>query len=110
MKIYQSSQIFEELLEQSTKRSEKKYYHRILGILNSLDERNLTGEERHSIEEKLDELNLNIKPVPSFREVKQRTEQLLKFLRASLSLIPQGYYMTLGISLGLAFGAALVDS
>ena len=107
MKINQLSKNIEERLEQSTKRSEKKYYQRILQLINSLEERALKREDRQSIEEKIDELQLSMAPVSSFKEIKQSTQELLKFLRIRFSLIPQGYYMTLGISLGVAFGAAL---
>lgn len=106
MKINQLCKNIEERLEQSTKRSEKKYYQRILQVINSLEERTLKGEDRQSIEEKIDELQLGMAPVSSFKEVKRSTQQFLEFLRTRFSLIPQGYYMTLGISFGLAFGAA----
>ena len=107
MKIHQASRIIEDKLEKSVNKSEKKTYHKLLGVLTHLKGRDLSEEQVRSIEEKIDELKLFTYGESTPKETKRSSAEFTKFVSDYLSLISEGHFTALGVSLGVAFGAAI---
>jgi hypothetical protein len=107
MKINDAYKTLEGRLTQSDQKSRKKIYEQLLGALNNLKERDLSADERESVEESLDRLQLHDTDGMSVRELRSRKNGFLKDTRKALSLIPEGHYMALGLAFGVAFGGLI---
>jgi len=105
MKIVEATILFESLKSNTDKKSEIKIYESFIGILLDLDNRKLTTEQLQLIEEELDELDLKADVKNRKKYYGGKLERFKKYLRVNLSIVSQGYYSTLSISLGIAFGA-----
>jgi hypothetical protein len=103
MKTQKAYTAIEDLLARSEKKSAKKAYEQLLGVLNDLKGRDFSVEQLQQIEEALDQL-----PMQGGRskELEKSSRQFVKFVSKTLSLIPEGYYIGLGLAFGVAFGAA----
>ena len=93
----------EDLFAQSEEKSAQKFYEQLLGVLNDLRGRDLSLEQLQSIEEAIDQLPMQ---GGSSKELKRSSQQFVKFVSKTLSLIPEGHYIALGLASGVALGAA----
>ncbi len=107
MKIYQAIQITEGLRTQTNKRSQIKYLRSLEAVLQSLNEHPLTTDELQLLEEALESILFSTGTEPSIKELKRNRSRFRRFLREEFSLVPKGYYLSLGISLGISFGVAI---
>lgn len=98
---------FENLLSETSKKSEIKVYNEFIQILRSLEQKNLSEAEMQSIEEKLDALDLNSAETNNKRFFNRALKQFKKYLMDTYSFINKGYYSSLGIVLGSSFGALI---
>ena len=103
MKIQKAQIAIEKLLARSEEKSEKKVYEQLLGVLNDLKGRDLSSEQLPLIEKAIEQLTMQ---GASSKELKKKSQQFLVLVRKTLSLIPEGHYVALGLVFGVAFGAA----
>ena len=102
MTITETSQFFEKLLKQTNRKREIRVYKGYITILTNLKNRDLSKGQISLIE---DELKSNAK---NKRRYYSKKLQILKqFLKDKFSLISEGYYTAIGMSLGMCFGVAI---
>jgi len=106
MNINEATDFFKSQINRVDKKSEIKIYQTFIGILSNLKNRDLTKEELQSIENELDFLALKANPKNRKKYFKQKLAKFQEYLKDKLSLISEGYYTAIGMSLGVCFGAA----
>jgi len=106
MNINEASDFFKSLISETDKNSEIRVYERFIGILSDLKNRDLTEKQLQSIEKELDTLNLNVSSENRKKHFKEKLNLFIKYLKEKFSLISEGYYTAIGISLGMSFGVA----
>lgn len=103
---------FSNLIDQSTKASEKKVYGKFLQLLDSLKNKNLSKIELISVENELDKLKFN--STSNLKQYKNELVKLERFLKDTLGLTPSMYfrklYGGLGLSFGILFGVIFLSS
>lgn len=104
MNIYEASNFFKSLIIETNKKSEIKIYEAFLLLLTDLKNRNLTKNQLQSIEGKLEVLELKSNPENKKRYFKKKLTEFEKYLKDKFSLIAEGYYTAIGLSLGISFG------
>ena len=107
MKLQIALDHFKVLVNKTDNKSERKVYDKFIGILSNLQGRDLTEEQVLSIEEKMEELNLKVEPANTKRSFKRKLSSFTKYLQDKLSLVTEGYYTALGMSLGVMLGVAV---
>ncbi len=107
MTLQEAYNFFESLKTETTKKSEIKVYEKFLHILSELKKRDFSKDEIQSIETELKRLNLESNPENRKKYFGKALHKLNDYLRKTFSLIPNGYYTTIGIALGVAFGPVL---
>ncbi len=114
MTINDTIKFFESLLIQTDKKSEIKIYENFIATLSDLSDRELTEEQFQSIEVELDNLKLKSNPKNKKRYFSKKLNEFKKYLQKELSLISEGYYtaicMSMGMCFGVAFGASFGES
>lgn len=95
---------FENLVFESSNKSEIKVYKEFIRFLTKLDERDLSASEIKAIEAELERLNLNSTIAHSKRYNRKALQQFEKYLKDTFSLTSQGYFTKIGIALGMTFG------
>lgn len=101
---------FKSLLIKTNKKSEKRAYESFIAILSDLKDKNLTNEELHSIETELDKLKLIMDTETEKKYLSKKLANFKKYLKDEFSLVSQGYYTAIGMSLGMCFGVAIGSS
>jgi hypothetical protein len=99
---------FKSLLIKTNKKSEKRAYESFIAILSDLKDKNLTTEELYSIETELDKLKSIMNTENEKKYLSKKLANFKKYLKDEFSLVSQGYYTAIGMSLGMCFGVALV--
>jgi len=107
MHINEATKFFHNLLSKAVHKSEIKIYENFIGILFDLENRDLTKEQIQTLETKLEKLALITYPGIKKKYFKQKLASFKKFLQEELSLISEGYYAAIGISLGISVGLVL---
>jgi len=95
---------FENLVSETSKKSEIKVYQGFIQIITGLENKNLSESEILSIETELDNLNLESKPENRKKYFKKTLSIFKKYLKDTFSLTTKRYYTELGIALGASFG------
>jgi len=99
---------FKSLVTETSKKSEIKIYQEFIQIITSLEKRNLSENERQSIEAKLDGLDLDSTTTTrNKKHFNKALQQFKDYLQDSFSLTSKGYYARLGLLLGTIFGPLL---
>ncbi|MFK5854842.1 MAG: hypothetical protein QM503_01850 [Bacteroidota bacterium] len=106
MNIVDATAFLERLKTRTDKKSEIKIYNNFIGILSDLENRELSSIQLQLIENELDNIDLKAEAKNQKRYLSKKLESFKAFLKNELSLISEGYYSALGISLGMTFGAA----
>ena len=101
---------FKSLLIKTNKKSEKRAYESFIAILSDLKDKNLTNEELYSIETELDKLKLIMDTETEKKYLSKKLANFKKYLKDEFSLVSQGYYTAIGMSLGMCFGVAIGSS
>jgi len=107
MSINEALGFFENLLTETDNKREIKVHKSFIAILTDLINRNLTEEQLFSIGNELDSLKLNANPENKKRYFSKKLTAFKKYLKDELSLISEGYYTAIGMSLGMSFGVAI---
>ena len=106
MTINATNDFFKNLITETQEKSEIRVYHKFIAILTDLENKALTDEQLLSIEKELDTLNLNVSSENRKKHFKEKLNLFIKYLKEKFSLISEGYYTAIGISLGMSFGVA----
>ena len=107
MTIHHPLTFFESLLKRTDKKSEMKVYKNFIAILSALNNRELTEQQYLSIEKELDNLKLNSNPENKKRYFSKKLNEFKKYLKDELSLVSEGFYTAIGMSMGMSFGVAI---
>ncbi|WP_341224532.1 hypothetical protein [uncultured Arcticibacterium sp.] len=102
MTLKEAKSFFENLRNESSKKSEIKIYNKFIHILTELNNRELSEEEIQSVESKLTSLDLTNEK--SIKFLKKALKDFENFLKENLSLISKGYYTGISMGLGMSFG------
>lgn len=98
---------FNQLIPETTKKSEIRIYRDFIHILTSLEKRNLPEPEVQSIERALDALDLNSNVRSKKRHYSKALHQFKIFLKNTFSFITKGYYTELAVTFGASAGLLL---
>jgi hypothetical protein len=104
MTLRNAYDLFENLVAETSKKSEIKVYRGFIQILNSLEKRDLSASEIQSIEVELDALDLNSTTQSNKTYFKKALSKFEKYLKETFSLTTKGHYTHLYTGLGLSFG------
>jgi len=110
MNIIQASDFFEKLLGETDKKREIKIYRNFITILSNLKSRDLTEDQLLSIENELKILKLRSYPENKRKYFSKKLNAFKEYLKEAFSLISEGYYTAIGMSLGMCFGVAFGTS
>ncbi|MFK5982523.1 MAG: hypothetical protein QM499_06390 [Flavobacteriaceae bacterium] len=107
MKFTETISLFEGYLKQTEIKSEVKIYSSFIAVIKDLQNRNLSEEELFDIENKLEELKLEIIPENKRKYFKKQLNILINYSMKKLNLITEGTYIAIGLSLGTGLGLSL---
>ncbi len=110
MTIIEASSFFEKLLKEANNKREIRVYKSFNTILLNLRNRDLTEDELMSIETELKKLDLKSNPENKRKYFSKKLSAFKAYLKEEFSLITEGYYTVLGMSLGMCFGVAIGTS
>lgn len=98
---------FKKLIIETDKKQEIKVYKNFIAILTDLEHRGLSENQIQLIEDELESLNLKSNSENNKRYFNKKLNAFKKYLKAEFSLISEGYYTAIGMSLGMSFGVAI---
>ncbi len=104
MTLQEAYNFFENLITETTKKSEIKVYEKFVYVLSKLMTKKFTKDEMESIEAELDNLDLNSISENRKKYFKKALSKFENYLKDTFSLTSKGYYTQLGIGLGSSFG------
>ncbi|MGB0369009.1 MAG: hypothetical protein ACPGD8_06360 [Flavobacteriales bacterium] len=107
MKLNAALNQFEALASNTNSKRERKVHDKFVGIFSDLINRDLTEEQILSIEEKVDELELQMAHSTSWWKLRRKLSSFTQHLQNELSLVTAEYYTALGLTFGVALGVAL---
>ena len=107
MNISATSELLNNLLSETDKKSEKKIYNCFIRTLSSLKKRDLTENQLQLIQEKLSSLNLMTTTENRKKFYKQKLSEFKTFLKNEFSFTPEKYYTELGMIYGMIFGTGI---
>lgn len=107
MNIIEAIHFFERLLSETQNKHELKIYKNFIILLSNLKNRNFNETELLSLEDKLKSLNLNLNTENKIKYFSKKLIEFRAYLKAEFSLISNGYYTAIGMSLGMCFGVAI---
>lgn len=110
MNISEAIDFFNLLLKDAKSKRETRAYKRFVSTLTNLKRKDFSTEQILRIEENLHELNLNLPSENKGKYYRKKHNEFLKFLKDKFSLISEGHYTAIGMSLGMCFGVALGTS
>ncbi|AWV98749.1 hypothetical protein [Arcticibacterium luteifluviistationis] len=104
MTLQEARNFFENLRNETSKKSQIKIYDKFIHILTELNTRELSSEELQSIENKLTSFDFTSKLNQGIKFFKKALADFETFLKENFSLILKGYYTNIGMGLGMSFG------
>ncbi len=107
MTIKETAGFFKTLSNETDSKRERKIYKNFISILSCLESKELTVEQLSLIEDKIDTLNLSSKPTNKRKYFGKQLTIFKQYLKDEFSLISEGYYTAIGMSLGMCFGVAI---
>ena len=110
MKIKDTINFIESLIDNTKKKSEIKFYKIFNNVLLSLENKKLNKDKIILIENKLEELNLTLNQEKRVKYIKWKFNDFTKFLAEEFSFIQQWHYVSLGMVFWMVFGLAIASS
>lgn len=107
MKINDLKDFFEKQKEKTKSKSDKNVYLGLSCIISDLQSKGLSEQQWESVENEIETLELTEVASERNKGLKKKLNQLVKFLKNNFSFIPEKYYTSLGMSMGLAIGAGI---
>jgi hypothetical protein len=110
MTINKSKEFLKTLLNDSTNKKEIRVYKKFLLILNGLERRNLSINQKELIEQELTSLKLEQKSQNRKKYIQKKSTNFVKFLESEFSFVLKGHYANYGLTLGMVLGVAIGSS
>jgi hypothetical protein len=107
MTINQSKEFLKNLLNNSTKKNEIRIYKKFVLVLNGLENRRLSADQKDLIEQELTTLNLKQQTKSRKKYIRKKSNEFVKFLESEFSFVLKGHYANYGLSIGMVFGVAI---
>lgn len=107
MNIEEAIKFFKNLITETDTTSEIKVYAKFIAMLSRLQNRDLSDEQLKKIEDKIGALDFEISREHRKKYYKRELVKFSKAIKKQLSLISEGYYMTILMSLGMCLGMSL---
>ena len=107
MTLKETREFLESLVNESSERREVKIYNKFIGILRSLEKREFSPHQIEMIEKELTILNLKQPTKNRKRYIRKKLGEFVKYLESDYSIILEGHYANLGLTMGLVFGVAI---
>ena len=104
MKLNQLIEQFQKLNDETENTNFKKSIRRVISLLEQIENKNITNEEKVKIQSSISPYLENIE---FQKDLKLSLKKLRKSLTRDFGFVPSNYYLTLGIGFGLALGTAL---
>ena len=89
------------------RKSEKKVVIKFLSVLQHIEKLNLATEQENDISKFVDSLRLKTYRGGNIKIIKRKLDRLTSYLMSEFSMIPEGHFLSNGITLGSGFGLAL---
>lgn len=105
MNFQKLTNLFNSLLSQANKKSERNIYSSFIRIFSSLEQKDLSEQQFQSIQEQLSSMNLESTIENKKKFYKKKLAEFLNFLKEQFSFTSKTHHTELGISLGLALGS-----
>lgn len=105
MRINETLDFFQNLKNDTAEKCEIELYDNYIGILSDLKNRDLTETQFLSIETELENLNLKSESDSRMKYLKKKLSEFEKFLKDKLTLVPEGYYVGIGVGTGFFLGS-----
>lgn len=110
MNINQTQEYINSLLNKSDKKREMRLYKRFLGILMSIEKKDLTEVQFQLIDKELGELKLDAEVENQRKYLAKQLAKFEKFLTEEFSFRAEGFYVAMGMVFGMSIGVALGTS
>lgn len=110
MTITETLKFFKSLLKEAKSKREIRVYKRFINILSSLEYRDFLDDELLAIQNEIEKLNLKSNPENKRKHYSRKLNVFKTYLKSEFSLISEGYYTAIGMSLGMCFGLAMGPS
>jgi len=107
MNINDTTELLNNFLSQTDKKSEKKIYNCFIRTLSSLKKRDLTENQSQLIQEKLAALNLKATTENRKKYYKHKLSEFKAFLKNEFSFTSEKYYTEIGMVYGMMFGSGV---
>ncbi|MBW1295548.1 hypothetical protein [Aquimarina litoralis] len=107
MDINEASKFFKNLITETEDRSEEKIYKKFVNILSQLENRDLSEEQLDGIQNKLDDVSIDVKREERKKYFKGKLSEFCSYIRKELSLLSSEHYMTIGMSIGMCLGMSV---
>ena len=107
MNINKTSELLNNLLSQTDKKSEKKVYNCFIRTLSSLNNKDLTEDQSQLIQKKLASLDLNTVTENRKKIYKQKLSEFKAFLKNEFSFTSAKYYTEIWMVYGMIFGTGI---
>lgn len=110
MNITETIGFIEKLQTETVNKREIKIYRSFISILSNLKNRDLSDDQLLSIENEIKILSLKDYPKNKRKYFGKKLNVFKDYLKKEFSLISEGYYTAMGMSLGMCFGVAIGTS
>ncbi|PHS67886.1 MAG: hypothetical protein COB12_01320 [Flavobacterium sp.] len=107
MTINEATNILNNLVSQTDKKSEIKAYNCFIRTLTSLNDKDLNESQLQLIQENLSSLHLTETPENKKKYYKKKHSELRSFLKKEFSFTHKKYYTEIGMIYGMIFGNAI---
>jgi hypothetical protein len=107
MTINKAKDFLNNILNNSTGKSEIKIYQKFIGVLTGLENRKLSTYQKELIEKELTTLDLNQPTKNRKKYIRQKSNEFVKYLKSEFSIVLKGHYANYGLSMGMLFGVAI---
>ncbi len=110
MTINKAKDLLESLQNNTFDKGEIKVYQKFIGILNSIENRNLSTSEKDLIEKKLTTLDLANDTRNRKKYIRKKSNEFLQYLESEFSIVLKDHYTNYGVSIGMVFGMTIGTS
>lgn len=104
MKIDQALQTVERRLADAENKADQKAYAQLHMALRQLRDRDMSAEQLRAIESALGPV---LQGQQNPQQLKRRVGGFFKIVMSTLSMVPRGHYMALGLCFGVALGTSV---
>ncbi|WP_298313393.1 hypothetical protein [uncultured Aquimarina sp.] len=107
MTINEASKFFKNLVTETDKKSELRVYKKFITILSQLENRDLSDQKLLAVEDKLEAFDVDVERENRKKYYSKRLTEFTNYIKKELSLISEGYYLAICMSIGMSVGMSL---